>query len=830
MTEQTGIALPPVPAGDEGTYQNGPERAYYSKSAHNLTTNLPESERFLMLLDEEAEAFTFQTFADTPEAKAEEKERERNNQPKKYAHVFHGPLSQHAKALERLNRSGAGVFVTVNQTDLKGRKADNVQRVRAVFADTDGADLAPILSATPEASFIVESSPGNGHPYWLTDDLPLAQFEGVQRRIADTFGTDPSVTDLPRVLRLPGFYHRKGEPFMVRMMQDNGGLPYAADKILAAFPPLEKEGASRQARQLEISEGDEILKALNDAGMVRSRRPDAGFNVACPFEAEHSSDSGETETVYYPANTGGFKSPAFKCMHAHCADRRLNDYREKLNVDQVTDAREYPELLADAQAFTTDTDPEEIEALIIECAALSAIRKRKVHEAIRKTTRLPFKAIQEAEQQADDNGQADDLDLARGLVSEIGGDNVLAAQSFVWKWHECGVWKKQDERSVKQWVQHYIRDRVESVRKSNVDSVADLFRTETYMPDHAFDIGPVECVNTLTGELVLADSGGWELLPHNRQHYRTTQVPVEYDLKAQAPQFIKFLADVFKGDPDAADKATALLEMIGYTLMAHCSHEKFIILVGSGANGKSVLLSVLEALAGRDNVAAVQPSQFDNKFQRAHLHNKLANIVTEIKQGAVIDDDALKGITSGEPTTVEHKNKDPFDMRPFSTCWFGTNHMPHTRDFSDALFRRALVLQFNNVFKPELGNCDPNLKNKLMDELPGILTLALDAYADALLEGFTIPQSCKDARVEWRLEADQVAQFVQDECEAEPDTKTPGSAMYAAYQGWAAENGIHNKLANKAFKDRMERLGFKHKRSNAARNFIGIRCRRAVTF
>ena len=788
------------------------------------------AEQFLTLLDEEAEAFTFQTFADSAQAKAEDKERERKGQPKKYAHVFHGRLPRHITALERLNRSGAGVFVTVNQTDLKGRKAENIQRVRAVFADTDGADLAPILNAKPEASFIVESSPGNAHPYWLTDDLALAQFEGVQRRIADTFGTDTSVTDLSRVLRLPGFYHRKGEPFMVRMMQDNGGLPHTADKILAAFPPLEKEGTSRQARQLEISEGDEILKALNGAGMIRSRRPDAGYNVVCPFEAEHSSESGQTETVYYPANTGGFKTPAFKCMHAHCADRRLTDYREKLNLDQVAEPRQYPDLLAAAQGFSPDTDPEEIEALIQECASLPVIQKRKVHEAIRQTTKLPFKAIQEAEGQTDNARQPDDLELARGLVSEIGNANVLAAQSFVWKWQECGVWKKQDERSVKQWVQHYVGDKLDSIRKSNVDSVADLFRTEVYLSDHAFDIGPVECVNTLAGELMLSDSGRWELLPHNREHYRTTQVPIEYEPKAQAPRFIKFLSDVFKGDPDAGDKATALLEMMGYTLMAHCNHERFIILVGSGANGKSVLLSVLEALAGRDNVAAVQPSQFDNKFQRAHLHNKLANIVTEIKQGAVIDDDALKGITSGEPTTVEHKNKDPFDMRPFSTCWFGTNHMPHTRDFSGALFRRALVIEFNNKFTPEMGNCDPNLKHKLMEELPGILTLALDAYADALQEGFTMPESCKQARDQWRLEADQVAQFIEQDCEASHLERLEPQRLFNGYRDWAADNGIHNRLTQKSFIDRVVILGFERKKSNGKRFIVGLKCNRRGEF
>ena len=802
----------------------------YTTTGHNLTIDLPEAERFLTLLDEEAEAFTFQTFADSPKTQAEEKERKAKGAPLLLAHTFNGTLEQHAAKLERYNRMDAGVFVTINRTDLKGRKADNVKAVRAVFADTDGAPLEPIRNCSIEPHIIVESSEGKWHPYWLTDDLALAQFEGVQGRIADTFGTDASVKDLSRVLRLPGFYHRKADPFMVRIIHDNGGLPYSADKILAAFPPLLKEGTSRHTRQAEIADGDEILKALIGEGCYRGKRPDGGYNIACPFEAEHTSGTNQTETTYFPANTGGFKTPSFVCMHDHCADRRLNDYREKLELDQVTDPREYPDLVATAQGFTLDTDPEEIEALIVECAALPAIQKRKVHEAIRKTTKLPFKAIQEAERQTDDSAPDDDLELARGLVSEIGNANVLAAQSFVWKWQQCGVWKKQDERSVKQWVQHYIGDKLDSIRKSNVDSVADLFRTEVYLSDHAFDIGPVECVNTLSGELMLTDAGRWELLPHNRQHYRTTQVPIEYEPKAQAPQFVKFLADVFKGDPDAGDKATALLEMMGYTLMAHCNHEKFIILVGSGANGKSVLLSVLEALAGRESVAAVQPSQFDNKFQRAHLHNKLANIVTEIKQGAVIDDDALKGITSGEPTTVEHKNKDPFDMRPFSTCWFGTNHMPHTRDFSGALFRRALVIEFNNKFTPEMGNCDPNLKNKLMEELPGILTLALDAYADALQVGFTMPESCKDARDEWRLEADQVAQFVDSECEAVPGAKTPSQPMYDAYRDWAKDSGIHNQLAIKSFKERMDRLGFKYKRETNARNYIGVRCKRAIVF
>jgi len=493
--------------------------------------------------------------------------------------------------------------------------------------------------------------------------------------------------------------------------------------------------------------------------------------------------------------------------------------------------REYAELLAEAQKLTNESDPDAVDTLLKETIPLSPTKKRQVWQAIKKATGIPFSVMEQTESACseDDGGGNDDLQLARALVQEIDHNNVMAADTFVWQWRDTGVWQKQEDRSVKQWVQHHLADNAEGVKKSLVDSVADLFRTEVFKPHHLFNVGPSECVNTLNGELVLID-GYWQLTPHNRNHYRTTQVPVEYDLKAQAPRFIKFMTEVFKDDDDAGDKAQALLEMIGYSLMAHCRHEKFIIMVGSGANGKSVLLSVLEALAGPENVAGVQPSQFDRSFQRAHLHGKLANIVTEIKQGEMIDDASLKGIVSGEPTSVEHKFKDPFVMRPFSTCWFGTNHMPHTRDFSDALFRRALVVEFNNKFKPEMGNCDPQLKDKLMGELPGILSLALDAYADALVSGFTMPESCQQARERWRLEADQVAQFVGDECERVPDSKIRPQSLYDAYKEWAEENGIHKRLAQKSFGDRLVMLGFERKKSDGARYITGVKCTRAVDF
>lgn len=181
---------------------------------------------FLTKLDPEAQSFTLQTFDDTKAKR------------KAAARIHHvDPANGALDVLSGWNNAGAGVFVTVNETDGRGRQTDNVRRVRAVFADLDGAPLEPVLSAPLEPHIVVESSPGRYHAYWLCDDCPLDKFEAVQRALAARFGSDPSVHDLPRVMRLPGFLHCKGEPFLTRELEGVGfnGPPYALAEIVATL-------------------------------------------------------------------------------------------------------------------------------------------------------------------------------------------------------------------------------------------------------------------------------------------------------------------------------------------------------------------------------------------------------------------------------------------------------------------------------------------------------------------------------------------------------------------------------------------------------------------
>jgi len=421
--------------------------------------------------------------------------------------------------------------------------------------------------------------------------------------------------------------------------------------------------------------------------------------------------------------------------------------------------------------------------------------------------------------------EIDHLVMARKAIDKMGKENLLSTAAHVWHWLGDGIWKIIVDREIKQHIQRALEISGYVITKGLVDSVADIFKTEIFAKEHKWNFNH-NAINFLNGELHWTGIA-WELQSHCREHYNTTQIPHNYEANADCPRFRQFLNEIFTGDFDADEKALFIAEAIGYTLVSHAQYETFILLIGSGANGKSVLLDVIRQIVGTDNIAAVQPSQFSNRFQRAHLHLKLANLVTEIAEGAEIADAELKAIVSGELMTAEQKFVPPFNFQPFCTCWFGTNHLPHTRDFSQALFRRAKIIQFNRVYQYGV-NADPNLKDKLAAEIPGIVNMALDAFAGVIKRGaFTEPASCLQAKEEWRIEADQVAQYVGDRCELVAEAESISKEVYSDYTSWADGAGIARKVNRKNFTTRLVRLGCKLEKGTAGKRLItGIRVKK----
>jgi hypothetical protein len=183
------------------------------------------AEKFLKILDPNAKAFTFQIFHDLPSGSKTPKD-------DSLSRIIHGSLEDCWDGLCELNKRGAGVYVTINETDLKGREAKNVKRIRGVFVDLDGAPLEPAMTPTPH--IVTESSPKRWHVIWRVQDMPLDAevFRNAQRRLINRLKSDKKITDLPRVLRLPGFIHHKGKPFLVRIVKLNDFKSYKASQFI----------------------------------------------------------------------------------------------------------------------------------------------------------------------------------------------------------------------------------------------------------------------------------------------------------------------------------------------------------------------------------------------------------------------------------------------------------------------------------------------------------------------------------------------------------------------------------------------------------------------
>lgn len=210
----------PLTAYDDRPWRKKPE-------AVELKSDLDEARRFLSILDGSAEAFTFATFDD-------------GQKPKNQAltcNCLHGDLGSQADKLIANNARGAGVFVMVSAGDGKGRAFAHVTRIRAVWGEFD-AGMPENLPLTP--SMVVETSPGKFHCYWLCDGLAIPEHRPIMERIVRSYNGDGQAKDEARVLRVPGFYHRKGAPFQVHIIAATGEI-YSRDEIISAFPPYVEE-------------------------------------------------------------------------------------------------------------------------------------------------------------------------------------------------------------------------------------------------------------------------------------------------------------------------------------------------------------------------------------------------------------------------------------------------------------------------------------------------------------------------------------------------------------------------------------------------------------
>ena len=267
----------------------------------------------------------WQTFPERPDVKHDRSLTKQWTEPAKVA----------LPKLRRLNQAGASISMTIQETDGRGRKTENITRVRALFVDIEDKDPRDWHL---EPSIIISTGKGR-HVYWcVADEMPLDEFSIAQKRLIKRYDSDPAIHDLPRVMRVAGALHLKGDPYEVHVEHLGSWGMYRWREILKGLPEVDKPieapridpraikiaqsfGAMTDHRRVDVNTL-RLTEMFTDLGMARKRRSN-GLAVICPWADGHSSDTAISATMVWDGD--GHRPAGFKCLHAHCADRTLSD-------------------------------------------------------------------------------------------------------------------------------------------------------------------------------------------------------------------------------------------------------------------------------------------------------------------------------------------------------------------------------------------------------------------------------------------------------------------------------------------------------------------------
>lgn len=171
---------------------------------------------------------------------------------------------------ERYNKDGFGIFWTPNKFN-GDRKTENLEKIRYWFVDIDGGEKKEIynrlVTAIIKPTYIVETKNGF-HGYFEAENATEDNFRIIQKGLIKKFRGDPACKDVSRLLRVPGYFHRKdpNNPFLVKKVFESG-KSYKEKLMMYCFPfeepKIEKMDYSGDKEDLLLEENWDRIFKLN---------------------------------------------------------------------------------------------------------------------------------------------------------------------------------------------------------------------------------------------------------------------------------------------------------------------------------------------------------------------------------------------------------------------------------------------------------------------------------------------------------------------------------------------------------------------------------------
>lgn len=330
--------------------------------------------------------------------------------------------------------------------------------------------------------------------------------------------------------------------------------------------------------------------------------------------------------------------------------------------------------------------------------------------------------------------------------------------------------------------------------------------------------------NTQNGTLLLGPKGdGVRLRAHNPLDLITHVSPAAYNRQALCPAFIAFL-DTVQPDTEMQD---FLQRWFGYCLSGFWSEQVLLLFHGMGSNGKSTLVELMRWLFG--SYAVVLPPESlvqDDRRSGGQATPDLARLpgarlvpASEFRQGARLDEGLVKRLTGGESMPVRHLNKGFIDFDPEFKVILSSNHLPKIRGRDEGIWRRVLLIPFEQSIPRDKR--DMELLTKLKDEAEGILAWCVQGWEMYVEKGLAPPAQVKDATKSYREEQDPLGMFMQFVLEPAAGQSISSSYLYGLYKDWTRINAL-DAVSQTSFSNSLMDRGYrKHKSSSM--NWVGVK-------
>jgi len=291
------------------------------------------------------------------------------------------------------------------------------------------------------------------------------------------------------------------------------------------------------------------------------------------------------------------------------------------------------------------------------------------------------------------------------------------------------------------------------------------------------------------------------------------------------PMFLEFMKTTFEDDKALIDY---LQKFFGYILTGQTTEHAMMFFYGTGANGKSVLVSTIAGILHEyHRVAPIDTFTISNfprhSTEMAGLMGARLVTAVETEEGRRWAEAKIKTLTGGDKITAQFMRQDYFDYTPAFKLIVTGNHKPGLLSVDEAMRRRLHLIPFNVTIPA--AERDKHLVERLKPEWPGILAWMIEGCLRWQTEGLDPPEAVIAATDEYLESEDSIGAWINERCECKANYEDTAAELFKSWKTWAELMGEKVGSA-KAFGNKLQaRAGIKRKaigHSNV-RGYSGIR-------